>query len=573
MRDPWGEVENDLDLIRRGAEDELGIEHLDVSFEVPPEGLGDICFPAHQYSPILKASPEDCAQRFVSLMESGEYFERHDASRGYVNSFVDWGKLTPKVMECILSLGTEYGNHEPRKEKILLEHTSVNPTGPIHVGRSRNSIIGDTLARVLRRAGYDVTTEFFVNDTGKQMVILTWGTQNIEEGELQEAERDKEDHVLVRYYQKAYEMLRSDPSLEKTIEDLVLRLDSGERSVVSDVKSVARRVMEGMVSTLREINVFLDSYFWESDTILDGSVQEVISSLKESEHAHSDEGAYYLDLAPFGIHGWDSRFFFTRKDGTSLYTTRDIAYHLRKFSRCDIAINVLGEDQKLGMKRLTLALDLLGMKKKPETVFYAFVSLPTGKMSTRAGTTVLLDNLIEESKFRAAEEVRKRRPELSSEKIESIAHVVGTGAVRYNILRVQPEKKMVFRWEEALNFEGNSAPFIQYSHARACSILRKAPERGESDYTLLTHPSEVLLIGNLSKFPATIRGCAESRRVHTLAAYAHELSSTFNQFYRDCGVIRAEPELRNARSALVECAKTVLANCLDTMGIEAPEEM
>ncbi|MFQ5884125.1 MAG: arginine--tRNA ligase, partial [Thermoplasmata archaeon] len=340
-----------------------------------------------------------------------------------------------------------------------------------------------------------------------------------------------------------------------------------------EVKSVAEQVMKGMVSTLEDINVSLDSYFWESDTILDGSVQKVISSLKDSEHARSDEGAYYLDLAPFGIHGWDARFFFTRKDGSSLYTTRDIAYHLGKFKRCDVAINVLGEDQKLGMKRLSLALDMMGVERKPETVFYAFVSLPTGKMSTRSGAAVLLDDLIEEARSRATDEVKKRRPDLTPKKIESIANVVGTGAVRYNILRVQPEKKIIFRWEEALNFEGNSAPFIQYSHARASSILRKAPRRAESDYFQLTHPSEVLLVNSLTKFPRVIGTCADSRRVHSLAAYAYDLSSNFNQFYRDCGVIHAGPKLRDARSALVECTKIVLANCLETMGIEAPEEM
>lgn len=573
LRDPWGEVEQDLRLVRHSAEKELKVKHPDVPLEIPPEGLGDICFPAFQYSSLLKASPEECAKSLASKMDKGNFFSKHEAANGYVNSFVDWGRLTPRVIESIISLDSEYGDLETRKETILLEHTSVNPTGPIHIGRSRNSIIGDTLARILRRAGYKVTTEFLVNDTGKQMVILTWGTENISGKDLAEAVRDKEDYVLVRYYQKAYEMIESDSALEKKIEELVLKLDSGDKKMISKVKSVAERIMRGMISTLKEISISLDSYFWESDTILDGSVQDVIESLKSSEHARDDEGAYYLDLAPFGIHGWNARFFFTRKDGTSLYTTRDIAYHRGKFKRCDVAINVLGEDQKLGMKQLSLALDMLGEESKPETVYYAFVSLPSGKMSTRKGTTVLLDDLIEESRSRASMEVEKRRPDISSDRVKSIANVIGTGAVRYNILRVQPEKKMVFRWEEALNFEGNSAPFIQYSHARACSILRKGSERSETDYSLLAHPTEILLIGSLSKFPSVIRGCAESRRVHSLAGYAHELSSNFNQFYRDCDVIHSEPKLRDARNALVDCTRIVLANCLETMGIEAPEEM
>ncbi|MFQ5883494.1 MAG: arginine--tRNA ligase, partial [Thermoplasmata archaeon] len=237
LRDPWGEVENDLRCVRRGAEEELAAEHLDIPFEIPPEGLGDICFPTFQYSSILRATPEDCAKKMASSMGKGEYFSKHEATRGYVNSFIDWQKLTPQVIESILTLSSDYGNLESKKEKVLLEHTSVNPTGPIHIGRSRNSIIGDALARVLRRAGYEVTTEFLVNDTGRQMVILTWGTQNIADGELPEAGRDKDDHLLVRYYQRAYGILESDPSLEKRIEELVLKLDGGDKRVVSEVKS------------------------------------------------------------------------------------------------------------------------------------------------------------------------------------------------------------------------------------------------------------------------------------------------------------------------------------------------
>jgi arginyl-tRNA synthetase len=335
LRDPWGEVENDLKEIRLRTEEKLGIEHLSIPLEIPPEGLGDICFPAFQYSSIMSAPPEECAQRLASEMGTGKYFEKHEAVKGFVNSLIDYGRLTPEVIESVLSLGSEFGSLESRDERILLEHTSVNPTGPIHIGRSRNSIIGDTLARVMRRAGYDVTTEFLVNDTGKQMVILTWATQNITEEDLQKPRGDKEDHLLVRYYQKAYEILESDPDLERTIEELVLELDRGEEEMVHAVKTVAERVMKGMVSTLEEIGVSLDSFFWESSTILDGTVHDVIEALKASENARSDEGAYYLDLENHGIHGWDSRFFFTRKDGTSLYTTRDIAYHLGKFERCD----------------------------------------------------------------------------------------------------------------------------------------------------------------------------------------------------------------------------------------------
>jgi arginyl-tRNA synthetase len=286
-----------------------------------------------------------------------------------------------------------------------------------------------------------------------------------------------------------------------------------------------------------------------------------------------EDGALYLDLETIGITGQENKFFLTRGDGSSLYSTRDMAYHLDKLARYDRAIDVLGEDHRLKAKVVGIGVKLLGQEKPIEPVFYSFVSLPEGKMSTRRGRVVYLDDLIEESVALAREEVEKRRPELSEELKRGIADAVGTGAIRYNIIRIQAEKQLVFKWEEALNFEGNSAPFIQYSHARASSILRKATELGEYDISLLSHPSEVSLAKILARFPSVISDCGRSMESHLLAAYAFELAAMFNQFYRDCPVLVAEEKLKNARLALVTASKIVMGNALDALGIIAPEEL
>jgi arginyl-tRNA synthetase len=201
-------------------------------------------------------------------------------------------------------------------------------------------------------------------------------------------------------------------------------------------------------------------------------------------------------------------------------------------------------------------------------------------MSTREGRGVHLDALMDEAVRRAREDTRQRRPELDDESVEAIAQAVGLGAVRYNIMRVQPEKSMEFHWEEALNIEGASAPFIQYSHTRACSILRKAEEEGQPFTAMdpveaasrLTHASELELVKHLARLPRTISICAEERKVHTLAAYANMLASAFNAFYRDVPVLQAG-ELRSARLQLVMATRFALANALRAMGIAAPEQM
>ena len=259
---------------------------------------------------------------------------------------------------------------------------------------------------------------------------------------------------------------------------------------------------------------------------------------------------------------------------SSSHTTRDVAYHLYKLAHCDQAINVLGEDHRLESKQLAVALELLGARRLPEALFYSFVSLPEGKMSTRRNRVVYLDDLIDEAVERAFEEVKKRRSDLSEERMRQIAEVVGVGALRYNVIRVQPEKQIVFKWEEALNFEGNSAPFIQYSHARCCSILAKSELYRDWSGEALTAPVEADLARVLARYPEMVLEAASGRRPHLVAAYAHECAATLNQFYKACPVLKAETEeLRNDRLAIVDASRWVLRNALTLLGIAAPEEM
>jgi arginyl-tRNA synthetase len=388
----------------------------------------------------------------------------------------------------------------------------------------------------------------------------------------------KDDHWFVAYYRGANERAEADPAVLAEIDDLLYRLEHGDPETVKVNRETSERVLGGMLDSLRQINVSIDQFTWESKLVEGGSVDEAISRLKRSDYCHEEEGASYLELESFGISGRETKWVFTRSDGTSLYTTRDLAYHLDKFERSDVAINILGEDQKLGMQQLAAALTIVGSERKPETVFYAFVSLPEGRMSTRKGTVVTLDDLIEEAVERAYQEVRKRRTDLSEERMREIARVVGTGALRYNIARIQAEKQIVFKWEEALNFEGSSAPFVQYAHARACSILRKAGRETSATFNtkvaskLITYHEQQLL-KLVAMFPSMVEQCAEERRAHPLAAFAQELASQFNQFYRYVPVLKAEGDTLQARLALVEAAKWTLGNALGCLGLEAPEEM
>ena len=547
-----------------------------IKLEIPPSpDKGDLSFACFPLAKILKKPPQEISAEIARAVEKGEWIDRVEACGGYVNFFINIEKLCAETVRLIREMDEKYGSFESRKEKVIIEHTSANPNGPLHVGRARNPIIGDTLVRVYRFYGYSVKSQFYVDDLGKQVAILAWGLKNIDPSTLPPPSREKADHYLVRFYQKAYQMMEENPDVEEEINEITRLCESGDEKTIEMVREAYEKALDGIKESLKRINVEFDEFVEESRFVRDGSVYKVVEELKKSKYAGSEDGAWYIDLKEFGIQGRDTRFFFTRKDGTTLYATRDIAYHIWKLNQADIIINVLGEDHKLEAKQVEIALRILGMKRLPKVVFYSFVTLPEGKLSTRRGRVIYLDDLIDEAIERAYREVKKRRGnELDEERLREIAEIVGIGALRYNIVKIQPEKDIVFKWEEALNFEGDSAPFVQYAHARACSILRKESAPEKITVRNLKHPSEISLAKVLSRFPNVVKISCTQNRPHLIPSYLFELASTFNQFYRDCPVLKAESEeIRKERLALVDSVRIVLRNGLSLLGIEAPEEM
>ncbi len=553
----------------------------DIQLDLPPLGYGDFALPCFQLTRFYEAPPNNVAFQLFPYIHVTDDLEPPVLAGPYINFTIHPSRLVEETLRAALGLGPEFGSLDPKDCTVVLEHTSANPNGPLHVGRARNPILGDTLARVMRRAGYRVETQYYLNDMGRQVVLLYWGWTHREGTEGPVGPGPKADHALVEHYQRAHRMAEEDEAVNDEVRGIMSDLERGDRAMVEAVREPALMGLRGIQESLDRLGIGHDEVVSESQFVLDGSVSQVIDQLASSEYMVEDEGAMALELESFGVQGRNTKFVFRRQDGTSLYATRDLAYHLWKHRRGDKLINVLGEDHKLEARYLDLALEIMGSDVKIEPVFYAFVSLPEGKMSTREGRGVFLDDLMDEAISLAKENTRERRPELTEDEVEGIAEAVGLGAVRYNIVRVQPEKAMVFRWEDALSFEGASAPFIQYAHTRACSILRKAGEEGApldpetnpiAAAGTLSHDAEIALAKTIAMLPRVVHRCAEERKVHILASYAERLASVFNIFYRDVPVLQAG-EVRDARLLLVEASRIALANSLDILGLAAPAQM
>lgn len=479
--------------------------------------------------------------------------------------------------------GESYGRLEPTHRNIVVEHTSANPTGPVHVGRARNPIIGDSIARLLDFAGNNVDRHYYVNDAGRQMAVFTWAYETFEEEELPEPAREKADYDLVRYYRKGNRFLeegseREVEGAETEIRAIMQGLEAGEEETYERVGRVVDTVLEGMRESLSRLPAEFNEFVKETRFIRDDSTKELVERLKTLEEAVYEKDAWQLDLTEYGL---KKNLVFLRSDGTSLYTTRDLAHHEWKFANYDHAVTVLGEDHKLQAQQLTAALDVLGNDTESlDSVFYSYVNLPEGKMSTRAGTGVDLDDLLDEAVSRAREEVEERMDDrirddnLSESDTERIARQVGIGAVRYDIVSKQPAKAITFEWDRALNFEAQSAPYVQYVHARTCGIIEGADvEPGVVDPTLLESEEERDLIEVIARFPAVIESAAADRQPHQVATYTREFAETFNGFYRECQVLSDDEGLTKARLALVEASRHTIANALSVLGVEAPESM
>ncbi|MEM0128774.1 MAG: arginine--tRNA ligase [Thermoplasmata archaeon] len=587
--DPWSPILRD---VLESLADSLGGRGIAVDRTALEEAIdrdggpqGDLALPVHRLAARAGIPPAELAAAVAAGARRPPGIAAIAADGAFVNVRVATERLAKETLGRIAVLGERYGGGPATGRTANVEHTSANPTGPLHVGRVRNGIIGDTLARVLRALGHSVTTQYYVDDLGRQAAMITWIWSKppqdwpaaIAEGGLAPpgTPEEKADRRFGRPYPLVSAYLKEHPEAQAEVQDLVQRVESGEAP--PNHRELAASILGGMLATLARIGIRFDSFVWESSLLTDGEVDAILRRLDALPSSVEEaNGARALDLSRYGLPKESDRVVYRRGNGTSLYVTRDVAYHLQKLRSFDRVIDVFGQDHRLHARTLDAFLQELGEPRRPEFILYQDItSKGGGRMSTRGGSAVWLDDLLDEAVARARTEVRRRWEGLPDGEVDAIAEAVGTGAVRFHIVRVAPEKPVAFSWEEALSFEGRSGPFVQYAYARAGSILRKAgvedPYR-ELDPSRLTTEAEGALLRVVARLPRVLRGIGRTHHVHALASYAHELADEFNRFYHAVPVLSSGAE-RASRIALVAGTRTALGRALDLLGIERLERM
>jgi arginyl-tRNA synthetase len=398
----------------------------------------------------------------------------------------------------------------------------------------------------------------------------------------------KEKHPAL--FEALTDKIGMDANPEEEINRLNRAYEDGEPHAKQLIREVSDLCLEGFRETMKRVGVTYDSWDWESDFVWSTQVSEVLQKLKTSPFVFSEKGVVEFDAEKViqvldlkGKLGLSANnevppLTLGRADGTTLYTTRDIAYTLWKFKRAQKVINVIGMEQSLAQLQLKIALYALGVDEYAENLVhfaYNLVTLPGYKMSSRRGHYITFDDVLDEAVRRAFEEVSKRSPMLSDDEKRKIANFVGLGAVRYALVDVDPSKPVVFTWERVLNFETNSAPYVQYTHARACSILRKAEREPEAPaYELLVEKLERELVMNLAGFPDAFDEATEYLKPNLIADYANALADKFNTFYNALPVLKADSGgLIDARLTLTQAIEIVMHNALTLIGVVAPDKM
>jgi arginyl-tRNA synthetase len=556
------------DKVIQVISDATGIDkkQIDLLVEVPKDSkLGDFAFPCFSLSREMKKNPIEIAKELVNKIKTGKEFEKIIAQGPYVNFFLNKNLLADDVLSNIIKQKDKYGSSKSNKDKVMIEFSQANTHKAFHVGHIRGTSFGESLCRIFEFLGNKVIRANYQGDTGMHVAKWIWCYKK-----YHSKEKLKEDESWVAsIYVDAIKKLEDDEALQEEVNEINQKLESGkDKELMKLWKETRDLCLRALEKVYKELNTKFDRYYFEREVEIPG--KEIAQNLAKEGIAKVSDGATIMDLNDIGLSVW----VLLRKDGTVLYSSKDLALAMLKFKeyKLDKSINIVADEQNLHFKQLFKTLELMKFKdvKKCQHIPYALVRLPEGKMSSRTGNNILYSDFLDEMKDYAKSEIEKRE-KVPEKELEERALKISVAAIKYAMLKQHSNSVIVFNKEEALNFEGNTGSYLLYSYARAKSILNKAKYKKSSYKVASINEKEKALINQLNNFPKIVQHSYEQLSPNLIANYAFELSQSFNEFYHSSQVIGSKEE--QFRLALVSCFSQVLKNALFLLGIDVIEKM
>lgn len=537
----------------------------EIKIEIPPkDNMGDYSIQCASLRNDAFKNPVWIANYIATNFDDNEkYFKEIKTIGPYVNFYLNYNQFAKNVISKIES-SEKYGSmNQGNGEALLIEHTSINPNAEPHIGRCRNSLIGDFMSNLYKFTGYDVERHYFINDLGKKIALLVMG---IEKYGL----NDDDFSSILDVYVKISKDATEDENLEKQAFDYLELVENGNVEMIEKFKNITDKCVEGQMKIFNQLNIHFDVFIHESDYVYNKYLKIILDKLDEKGKLKEDElGRYYVDLSDYDIPTKEPVLVLTRSNKTSLYPIKDIAYTMHKIDLNDKNnFIVLGEDQEVYMKQISAVLDILGYKS-PELISYSYVLLDGDKMSTSNGTVVLVTGFMKVVKETLLKEFEKRGTKISEEKLQILCNA----CIKFTMLNVSKKKIVNFNLESATSFTGESGMYILYSLVRINSIL-KNNDIELVDEIKYNYDIENKIIKELSYFPEIVDSLLNSCEPAHLTKYIFGLMQLFSSFYEQVNISKEEDIiLKSSKIRLLKSIDKVVKEGLSILGIESIEQM
>ncbi|NOX71486.1 MAG: arginine--tRNA ligase [Candidatus Micrarchaeota archaeon] len=549
----------------------LGIlkEHLetdDIVLEKPPsEKMGDVAFPCFALAKKMKKSPVEIARDLSEKIKPSGFVKSVSAQGPYLNFSADWGALGTEVLRKVFEQKGDFGKGKG-SETVLIETFQANPFKSFHIGHIKNAVFGEAIRRITMFNGHKTITVNFSGDVGTHVAKWLWYYTKFYKGDVPKENFNKWAGDI---YAAACEKADEDPSYKEEIEEMNRLIDRRDASIMRVWQEMRDLSYDDYRKIAKELGATVEK--WYPESVCEEPGKKKALELLEMGVLKKSDGAVIADLENEGL----GVLIFLKKDGTALYAAKDLGLlTLKKRDfEADRFFYIVGSEQELYFKQLFRVYEFAGLSKPGENVHvvHGLVTLKEGKMASRLGNVISYDELKSEMVKRAREEIEKRNPALKNK--DEVSKIIAFGAIKFSMLNIDNVKPIKFDWDEALDLQGKTGPYIQYVHARICSILRKAEDEPLADASLLSHEKEVSLLRHLAAFPQAVSTAYRELKPLIITSYVYDLAAKFNEFYQFVPVLKADENVRRARLGLVSAVKQVLENGMWILGIDAPEEM